>query len=295
MLDSLNYQRKRTKLFINVLFLLFALISFSSKKNVIRKTSLFETIMMETLVPIQRGISSAQFSIKSLINNYIANVNASKQNVELVKKVSELENEIFKMSEVSLENDRLKTLLEFRKEIPYETVTAQVVARDSHSDYKVFRINKGYSHGIRLQSVVVTGKGLVGYVYRLTDHFSDILTIVDPEIKIDGMVKRIRSHGMLEGNAKSKMNMRYIPKNDRVILYDQVITSGLGNIFPKGLLVGRVTKIEKEHFGITQRIEVTPVVDLDKLEEVLVLVSDIDPVKRAEWEVLDKQSGVEVN
>ncbi|MFZ9001596.1 MAG: rod shape-determining protein MreC [Bacteriovoracaceae bacterium] len=295
MLNSLNYQKKRLKLVLNVSFLLFALISFSSKKDVLQKTTLFETVMMETFVPIQRGISSVQFSIKSLINSYIANVNASKENVGLVKKVQELENEIFKLSEVSLENDRLKSLLEFRKKIPYETVTAQVVARDSHSDYKVFRVNKGYSHGIRLQSVVVTGKGLVGYVYRLTDHFSDIITIVDPEIKIDGMVQRIRSHGMLEGNAKSKMNMKYIPKNDRVILYDQIVTSGLGNIFPKGLLVGRVTKIEKEHFGITQRIEVTPVVDLDKLEEVLVLVSDIDPVKQAEWDVLDKQSGAEVN
>ncbi len=295
MINFLSYQKKRLKLVVNIFFLLFALIDFSSKKEVLEKTSFFEAVMMETLVPIQRGITSVQFSFRSLVDNYIANVNASKENDQLRKKVQELENDIFKLSETTLENDRLKSLLKFRKQIPYDTVTAQVVARDSHSDYKVFRINKGYSHGIRLQSVVVTDKGLVGYVYRLTDHFSDVITIVDPEIKIDGMVKRTRSHGMLEGNAKGKMNMKYIPNTDQVILYDQIVTSGLGNIFPKGLLIGKVTKIEKEHFGITQRIEVSPSVDLDKLEEVLVLVSNADPIKQAEWEVLDKQSGVGVN
>jgi len=70
MLNSLNYQKKRLKLVLNVSFLLFALISFSSKKDVLQKTTLFETVMMETFVPIQRGISSVQFSIKSLINSY---------------------------------------------------------------------------------------------------------------------------------------------------------------------------------------------------------------------------------
>lgn len=291
MIHFLNYENGRTKLIVNIIVLLFALITFSKKKNPIHKTTFFEQVMMETLVPLQRGISSVQFSFKSLVNHYMANINASKENVVLQKKVSDLESKIFKLSEVSEENERLKSLLEFRKKMPRNAVMAQVVARDANSDYKVFRINKGYSHGIRLQSAVVTGKGLVGYVYRLTDHFSDILTIVDPEIKIDGMVQRTRSHGVLEGNANGKMNMKYIPNNDPVILYDLIITSGLGNIFPKGLLIGKVSRIEKESFGVTQRIVVSPSVDLDKLEEVLVLVGHVDPIKKAEWEVLDKQSG----
>ena len=172
-------------------------------------------------------------------------------------------------------------------------ILAQIVSYDANSDFRVLRINKGSGDGIKLQSTVVTSDGVVGYIYRLTDHFADILTIIDTNNRVDVLVQRTRSHGIVEGYRASKCLMKYVSQTDPVILGDEVITSGLGNVYPKGLRVGSVTRIERESYGITQQIEVTPAVDFTTLEEVVVLSFENDDARRLEWQALDNPEGEE--
>ncbi len=281
----------RLKSIVNVLVLSLALWGVSKRDVNVKETTIFENIMMDTLAPLQRGVTFTHNKIASFFDHYLFNVNASKINVSLVSQVSELEKEVFNLEQIKDENKRLKDLLEFGEEVSYKKILAQIVAWDSSSDFRVIRINKGSSHGIRLQSTVITANGVVGYIYRLTEHFADILTILDPSNRVDVIVNRTRSNGILEGFAGGKCMMKYVTRTDPVRLNDLVLTSGLGNIYPKGLKVGIVSRVERESYGITQNIVVSPTVDFSKLEEVAVLVSDGNQKKMNEWQALDEADG----
>lgn len=240
------------------------------------EASLFESVVMETFAPLQRGTLSFKEQVSNFINHYIAIVNTSKENAELVGKVAVLENQIFELSEVQKENERLKQLLQFGKEIPREKVLAQVTGWDSSNEFKVLRINKGQDDGLKVMSPVITINGLVGYVYRLSSNYSDILTILDQNNRVDAIVSRTRSHGIVEGISSFKCRLKHVVRTENIEDGDEVVTAGLGNIYPKGIKIGIVSNVDKENFGMTQEIEITPAVDFHRLEEVVVLIETDD-------------------
>lgn len=281
---------QRFKFFLYVVVTLVALFSFSKRTYRLDETSAFEEVMIESFAPIQKGIKYTHDRLSSFFSHYIMNVNASQENKQLMDEIKSYKNKIFRLDQVEKENKRLKKLLRFGDDIQYKKVLAQIVAWDASSDFRVIRINKGAKDGVELQSPVVTSKGLVGYILRLTDNFSDILTIVDPNNRVDGIVDRIRSHGVVEGFSGQSCLMKYVKRTEPVILNDLVITSGLGNIYPKGLRIGRVSRIERESYGITQYIEIEPSVDFSQLEEVVVLIAENNDKMKKEWKALDELS-----
>lgn len=278
----------RLKTIINIVVLSAALYGVSTRNVDVRETTIFEGMLLDTLAPLQRGVSSIHQRVVSIIDHYVLNVAASKENVQLKRDIDELRNQLFSMDQTIKENERLKKLLRFGENIKRKKILAQIVGWDASSDFRVLRINKGASDGIKLQSTVVTSEGVVGYIYRMSDNFADILTILDPINRVDVLIDRTRSNGILEGFSGWRCLMKYVTRTDPVRLNDMVVTSGLGNIYPKGLKVGQVAKVERESYGITQYIEVEPSVDFSKLEEVVVLVADDDMKKRLEWKALDE-------
>ena len=285
---SFESEGQRLKLVINIIVLALSLYSVSTKEYKLSANSVFEGFIIDVFAPMQKGVVSIKTYAVDIFNYYLMNVSASKENRTLKKNINDLNSEIFHFKEVERENKRLKELLDFGDDIRYKKVLAQIVAWDASSDFSVIRINKGLKQGLKLQSTVVTSSGLVGYIYRLTDNFADILTILDRNNRVDSIVERTRSHGIIEGYISGKCVMKYVERSAPVTLEDTLITSGLGNIYPKGIKVGIVSKIEKESYGITQYIEVKPSVDFSRLEEVIVLIYPGDKTKNIEWNVLNK-------
>jgi len=267
----------------------------AQKETNFHQTSQFDQLLLESVAPLQNAITYLKREGKAVFDHYIANASAAKENDKLVKEVSELKNQIFKYEELQEENKRLKKLLQFGNTIPAaKRVLAQIVAWDASSDFNVIRINKGTADGILLESPVTVAEGLVGYIFRASKHYADVLTILDANNRVDGIVQRTRSHGIVEGFINNRCLMKYVTRTEPVILNDMVITSGLGHIYPRGLVVGKVTKIERESFGITQYIEITPQVDFGRIEEVMVLIGPAENAQRqSEWDQLDKQNGGE--
>jgi rod shape-determining protein MreC len=250
---------------------MFAVYGISQKQFNLSEPSLFHQVVTEVISPVQEGLANSKKSISSLWDNYLSIVNTSKENNVLKKQISRLESDLTSMEEMRKENLRLKRLLTFTDEQPYNKIMAQVVGWDSANEFKVIRLNKGTKHGIRTMAPVVTDHGLVGYVYRATENYSDVLTILDQNNRVDIVVERTRTHGIVEGVFNFKCALKYITRNEPVEVGDKLITAGVGGIYPKGLKVGMITDITKENFGMTLSIEVVPSVDFDKLEEVLVL------------------------
>jgi len=290
-LKIIETQPNRLKATFDAVVLLVSLIVFSQQKDGVKTGTPFEQFLINFFAPIQGGIMYTHNQATSLFNNYLANINASKDNKILLKKVSFLEEKIFVYREVARENERLKSLLQFEEGMAIKSILAQVVGWDTSSDFKSLRINRGAKDGLKLQSTVVTSEGVVGYVYRMTDHFSDVLTIMNPKNRIDGIVERIRSHGIVEGFSGQKCIMKYVNQADPLILNDVVFTSGLGNIYPKGLKIGTISKIKRENYETMQYVEIGPAVNFSRLEEVIVLVSTSKDTKAEEWNVLNKIKG----
>lgn len=264
--------------------LILALFGASQHRYDLNQVSTFEGVMIEAFAPIQRGTLSIKEKISYFFDHYVMIVNTSKNNAKLVKQVQSLENTIFELKEVQKENERLKQLLQFGKDIDRQKVLAQVVGWDSSNEFKVLRINKGSSDGLKLLSPVITMNGLVGYVYRLSNNYADILTILDQNNRVDSIVESTRSHGIVEGISQFKCRLKYVIRTEEVKVGDGVLTAGLGNIYPKGIKIGTITDIDKENFGITQSIEVTPAVDFNRLEEVVVLIQNDRPEENFESE-----------
>lgn len=269
-------QTSRAKIISYLVVMGIAIYGVSRKDFRETKTPYFEVILTETVGPVQKGINGIRVGISEFINNYLAIVNTNKENAVLRKKVNDLENTIFNLQELRLENTRLKDLLKFGDEIPRDKVLAQVVGWDSSTEFNIIRINKGKKDGITSRSAVVTSEGVVGYVYRVAENFSDIITILDQNNRVDTIVERTRAHGIVQGFSNFSCTMKYVNRNEVVQVGDIVITAGLGDIYPKGIKVGTVLRAEKETYGITQMIEVVPSVNFNKLEEVIVLIKRED-------------------
>jgi rod shape-determining protein MreC len=282
-------EEQKYKLIVNIAVLALSLYSLSQREQGLQRTSAYEDFLIDAIAPLQETVTSTQRGVQNLVNDYLLNINASKENIGLKRDISDLNDQIFRLQQLDKENQRLKQLLQFGTEVPMKRILAQIVAWDATSDFKMIRVNKGHRDGVRLQSVVVTSDGVVGYVYRVSDHYADILTILDTTMRVDAMIERLRVHGILEGLGSNRGMIKYVTRTDPVVLSDLVITSGFGNIFPKGLKLGHVTRIERESYGITQYIEVEPSVNFTNLEEVVILVNEFSEERNVEWQTLNNE------
>jgi rod shape-determining protein MreC len=146
-----------------------------------------------------------------------------------------------------------------------------VVGRDPSPWFKTLIINKGYLDGVTKASPVVVPEGIVGLVVAITAHYAKVLLIIDQNSAVDAKVQATRARGIVKGDPTGRGSFNYVLRKHDISLGDSVITSGLDGVFPKGLPIGRVSEIVRLSAGIFQEIAITPYVDFDTLEEVLVL------------------------
>lgn len=263
---------RRLKIFWNFIILVVSLFVVATQGPMRPKTAPFDVFMIDILAPLQSSVSGGYSKVRDFFQNYALSVNASKENKQLHLEIEDYQKRLFKISEIEKENERLKGLLGFVQEREEKKVFAQVVAYDASIDHKVIRINKGKDSGVTLYSPVVTALGLVGYVFRVSSNYADVLTLLDSNNRVDGIISRMRTHGIVEGDAEGKCIVKYIPRTKPLILGDIVVTSGLGRIYPKGIKVGKVSEIERDFYGSIQTVYLTPSVKFSEIEELIVLI-----------------------
>jgi len=124
--------------------------------------------------------------------------------------------------------------------------------------------------------VVVGAAGLVGYVINTSRDVSKVLLITDHNSSVPAICQASRARGVVQGKTGELCDLNYVSRQEGVHPGERVITSGLGGRYPKGLIVGTVTRIEKKPYGVFQKVDVTPAVDFRKLEEVFVILDTDD-------------------
>jgi rod shape-determining protein MreC len=183
-----------------------------------------------------------------------------------------LRRSLFDLREVYLENKRLAGLLSFKQKSPLRLIPARVIARSADSWSSSVIIDKGRFNGIRRGMVVINSRGLVGRVVESADNSSRILLINDPSLGIASIVQRSRQEGLVSGTLGTNLIMRYLPEDADIIVNDLIVTSQFSQIYPKGLLVGKVINIGRELSGLNRYASVKPAVDCSAIEEVLVII-----------------------
>ena len=183
-----------------------------------------------------------------------------------------LRSKLFDLRELEQENLRLKNLLSFKQKSPFRLVAARVIARSPDSWSSSVIIDKGRYSGIRRGMAVINARGLLGRVVESSEASCKVLLINDPSQGVSSIVQRSRQEGLVSGSLGSNLIMRYLPDDAQIMPGDIIITSELSQVYPKGLLVGKVINIGKEFSGLSRYAVIKPAADLSSIEEVLVII-----------------------
>ncbi len=179
------------------------------------------------------------------------------------------ESQILQLSEQAAESGRLRTVLEFKNQLPFQTVAAEVIASSPGENSNAVFIDKGVDAGLTSDLAVITPEGVVGKTIAVFPRSAQVLLLSDPSSGVGVMLEKTRVQGVLKGDSQDLCLIRYIMNEEPVTFGETVLTSGLDQIYPKGLRVGIV--VQTSAGGIYKNVEVKPAVDLSRLETVLVV------------------------
>lgn len=220
---------------------------------------------------IQSLFSQLSLGVKSTTAEYVNLLNIKAQNADLHKENSELKARLNQFTENQNELERLRTLLDFRQNTKMDLVPAQVIGRDLVPDHNTITINKGTKHGLKAGQAVLTVSGAVGYVFKPQYFTSHVMLITDRYSVVDALIQKTRAHGIVEGKSRESCVLQYVERTEDVKPGDLIVTGGLDNIFPKGFPLGVVASVERKTKNASLSIELKPVVDAGKIEEVFIV------------------------
>jgi len=222
--------------------------------------------------PFQIALVKVHRAAVSVWSDYVDWKSARRDNAGLRADNERLRLQAMQVQETRQENERLRSLLALRERLPLRTLPGEVIGRESGGWTRSVTVNRGVGDGVATQTPVVVPDGLVGRVVRVRPGNSVVQLLNDPASTIGAIAQRTRTAGLVEGDPGGAVRFKFMARDGASIgPGDLIVTSGQGNIFPKGLPVGRVTAIEDKGSALFHFAVLSPVVDFARIEEVLLL------------------------
>ncbi|MCL2669501.1 MAG: rod shape-determining protein MreC [Syntrophaceae bacterium] len=261
--------RKAKSLVPVALFLLLALVAFSYSATRTTETGVLRKLVIEAASPVARTLSATCDGLRETWKRYLFLVGLAEENRRLIQENDFLAGELNRYREGYLEGERLRALLDLKKDFPQEVITARVIDNRHASLFKTLLIDKGTRAGLRVGLPVLATRGVAGKIMETSWNASRVLLMYDENSSIDALIQRTRVQGILQGTGAGGCTLKYVSRTEDVIEGDVVITGGIAE-GGKGLCLGVVTGVFRGEGGLFQRIDVAPAVDFSKLEEVLI-------------------------
>ncbi|HEX9264464.1 MAG TPA: rod shape-determining protein MreC [Candidatus Binatia bacterium] len=236
-------------------------------------------LLMWIMRPLQIASQGTVNWITDFRENYDTLAGFRSENARLRTRIQTLEVERQKYLEADATNRQLKALLDFRSQLFAQAITASIIANSANSWFQSCMLDKGSADGVRKNMAVVTPLGVVGQVVAVTPHTAKVLLMTDPNSGIDVLVQRTRSRGIVSGSLETGTILKYVKRSEDIQEGDRLITSGIDGVFPKGLMVGTVIKVRKQHLGLFQFVEIIPAVQSSRTENVLIVAASSSPDK----------------
>lgn len=206
--------------------------------------------------------ASAVFNIRNIL----------REREEQSREIQKLKRDLNNVQEIYIENQKFKKLLEFKDSLAFEKVAARVIARDAIDWYHSITVSKGTVDGVMVDMPVISFGGIVGKVIEVSEHTAKVILLSDKYSKVGGIVQDTRYAGVVEGSQSNNCVMKYILKDAEIKEGDVVVSSGFGGVYPKGLKIGEVINVMQEQYGLYKSVTIKPSGDLNRLEEVLIIV-----------------------
>jgi len=229
-------------------------------------------IAISLVAPFQKVVSSSIRFVRGLWRHYFFLVSTAKDNEKYIQALRFDQQKDNQLNELKFSNVRLRSLLKFKKATTNQVLAAEVIGQDPSPWYKTIIIDKGKDDGVEKGLTVVVPEGIVGQVMHVVADYSKVLLIIDPNSAVDALVQRTRARGIIKGESAGQCLFKYVLRKHEVTVGDRVVSTGLDGIYPKGLGVGHVSGVVRRGAGIFQEVTVTPFVDFEKLEEVLIVI-----------------------
>ena len=210
--------------------------------------------------------------IRDVWHHYFALQNTTKDNEQLRRENDALKLQIAQLQGKAAEADRLAVLLNFRQshaDVPM--IGARVIGASAGNASQTIELDRGERDGIRRNMGVITPDGVVGKVVETYSNASQVLLLTDKDSGVGAMLAESRIQSPVGGTGEPLLAMKYVPNDDIVNLGDRVFTSGMDRIFPRDLPVGTITEVRPGN--PFKQIRVKPAANLERLEEVLVLLT----------------------
>ncbi|MFC1467561.1 rod shape-determining protein MreC [Verrucomicrobiota bacterium] len=202
------------------------------------------------------------------------------KNLELSEEVVRLQASARAFESLERENNILRKQLHFFRESSFEMIPCEVIARGISGWWKTIRISKGTRHGVQPERAVVSPDGLVGKTVEADPFTSEVLLLSDPACKLSARISRTGSFGIVSGagldaRGNPECRMEFINKDVPVRVGDEVVTSGLGGVFPEGILIGYIESVAKDELGLYQESLLIPKADLGIIEYVFAVTEEV--------------------
>ena len=238
-----------------------------TRKNHVR---LIQYWAVATFDPLERSMEGlANFSTNAY-RTYYHLWGAEQENQEMRAQLAAAEAQIHQLAEQAGETQRLRTLLDMKKQLALQTVAAEVIASSPGENSNAIYIDKGADSGLTTDLAVITPEGIIGKILAIFPHSAQVLLITDPSSGVGVTLAQSRVQGILKGGSNGLCGLHYIMNDDTVARGEAVVTSGLDQVYPKGLPVGTVVSVGEGN--IYKNIGVKTAADLNRLEMVLVVL-----------------------
>ena len=239
--------------------------------------------LREVVAPLQEAVFSGARSVSEAVRAVRAFGELVEQNEAMSAELVALRNEVLTLQALERENIDLRRQLLYARRSERTLVSCPVIARDVSGWWQTVRLGKGYLDGVEADMAVITPEGLVGRTIAVSPRTADVLLVSDPSCRISVEIGRSEAFGIYAGRGPTDEGravgiLEFVSRNADVREEDEVVTSGLGGVFPKGLLVGHVRSVEADASGLAQSASVLAAAGVVGLTQVFVVVEERDPV-----------------
>ncbi len=246
-----------------------------------------ESIGTRVVAPLEFGLARAASGIGQFIGTIQHAGDLAGQSQVYRERIDRLEAQMVQMRELEIENRDLRELLGLRARAPVGSLLpVSVIARDPLGVVQAVTVDRGLDDGVVLNSPVIAWKGVVGRVVEAHPTSAKVLLATDVNSAVSVRIQdpASRATGLARGVGDGRMLLQYVTRSDELHTGDLAITSGIGGVFPSGLVVGRVVQVRQRDFEVFQEALVEPAVDMRNLERLYVLlaVQETPPPARVE-------------
>ena len=270
-----SYLRKKKKNILFIFFLLLAIVFIQNNKNKKGSDFVLGRVVLSIALPSRNLSNYIKQAFLSFSKRYFVLIDLKKENDRIKRKLEENKLAILNYNSIAVENQNLREAFQFNQKNEDQKKLAEIIGGVSDNYTNYFVINKGKKHGILKNQAVINSSGVIGKILTVQNTTSYVQLITSKKSKIPVILKRTRDRGILQGEGKNLLTLKFISLKSDIQKGDVVVASGLAGIFPKEFPVGTVKNFKENEYYYSLEANIETYVNFSRIEYVFVVLKSL--------------------